>query len=358
MEKKRVLSKQEEALMAKVCHLFRLGKGPGEIKTILADEGIKISVKLPYDLLLEAVDRHLIIVNCPTGNELSDKIKKTFSLEQVDVTFTNRVDDIASRAAFVLLDLVKDKKKSNGNTNVHIGFSGGHTVRKIFQEFAHLLAVPLTGMPATITCHALVAGFDTSAPGSDPTSFFVFLSDQITTREDAERFKFTLLHAPPVVTPSQYEKLFELPALKEAKKDVEYLDIIVTSAAVFTDEHSQLRRYFEKYAPKMIPRLRIDECIGDILWSPISKEKRINLSGYPYRPVTLVDLGEFPVRISGGTRILLALGPCADSMGAGCPQKTEVLRAILGLEGKTYITHLVTNSLTATELIGGEVTSQ
>jgi hypothetical protein len=255
------------------------------------------------------------------------------------------------------MDLLREERE-HGKKEVHIGFSGGHTIRKTFQAFADLLCTlsddethSAYSLPDRIKCHALVAGFDTGAPGTDPTSFFVYLSDQLA--RAAIKCEFVLFHAPPVIAPPQYDQLLELPALKESKEASKDLDIIVTSAALFSDEHSQLRLYFKKFNQTMIDRLN-ENCVGDMLWLPLTKDGNpIDLSDYPLRLVNLVGLEELPHRIERGLKVLLALGPCAaPQVRPTCPRKTGVLKALLSSNHR-YFSHLVIDRRTANELLVG-----
>ena len=307
---------------------------------------VEITTGRVYDLISDAVKKGWIQVAVPQDSPASAAICKAFGLRRVDMTFTTFIDEVATRAAFVLLDLIKELKHERHKRLVRIGFSGGHTMRKIFQKLSELLKMPSDALPEKLSFHALVAGFDVYAPGSDPTSFFTYLAD-----DPAVKTQFYLLHAPPIIPPDQRPATLGLPAVKTAYEAAKDLDILVTSAAVFAHEHSQLKKYYAEHSPATLRRLERDDCIGDMLWQPLNHSGPINTSGYPYCALSLVELPEFPDRIEDDSQsILLVVGRCA-SQGVKCDaSKVQVLDAILHFPRK-YLTHLVIDHQTAQELL-------
>jgi DNA-binding transcriptional regulator LsrR (DeoR family) len=334
-------------LIGRVCHFFSQGLKPAKIGRAMDDTyGVKISTQRVYDLIGEAAEKKWITVAVPQNNPASEAIWKRFRLERVDVTFTTFIDEVASRAACVLLDLIKELKVQKHNV-VRIGFSGGHTMRRVFQTLTELLVVPSGALPQEVSFHALVAGFDIGAVGSDPTAFFTYLAG----KDPACTTHFYLLHAPPIIPPGQLEATFELPTVKKARKNAQKLDIIVTSAAVFSHDHSQLRRYYHEHSPETLGQLEQDGCIGDMLWLPLGREGPIDTSNHPFRALTLIDLEQFPGHIDEGHKVLLVMGRCADPVKLDCnASKADVLNAILHYRRK-FLTHLVLDNKTAQELM-------
>jgi DNA-binding transcriptional regulator LsrR (DeoR family) len=312
----------------------------------------------PRNLIRQAREAGWIRFVTPKHNAKSEALRKLFScLTRVDVTFRSSVEDVASRAAAVLFEMVKEQATKGERQTVHLGFSGGYTVKKVFKEFANLLSEPSISLPKELVCHALVAGFDSKVPGADPTSFFTYLEDL----DVAPSKKFVLLHAPPIVTPQDRQQLLTgSPGIREAYREAENglaLDIIVTSAAddhaVSDRYHSQLLAYCSDYSPETLKILVEDDgdFVGDMLWMPLARRGPIDTSGHPYRAMTLVELDAFPDLIRRGKRVLLVVGPCAAP--PGCRRtKTKVLEAILGFD-KQLITHLVVDGRTAEELMQG-----
>jgi DNA-binding transcriptional regulator LsrR (DeoR family) len=303
----------------------------------------------PFEFIQQATrEKHWLHFTAPWDELSSEIIRTTFDLDGVQVTLTDFIDDVAQRAAYMILDLLRDLRRAK--SEVHIGFSGGHTTRKVFRKLAYLLTGPADSLP-DIVCHALVAGFDMTAPGTDPTSFFTYLADQNTSVPTS----FVLFHAPPIVPGAQMEALRKLGPIQRALNRSNELDLIVTSAAVFSDPHSQLKRHFEEYSPETVAQLERDGCIGDMLWLPINKDGPIDTANYAYRPVTVIELSELPKRINRGQKVLLVLGPCADPTQHCDGTKTTILSTILNLHSRRhrYVTHLVVDRPTAKELIQG-----
>ena len=342
----------DDTAIALVCHYLCEGMTASEIAHRITEaHGIPMNSQDPFRLIRRATrEKHWLHFISPWDNRLSEIIHKTFDVNRVEVTLTSFVEDVAARAAFMILDLLRELRREPTNkSEVHIGFSGGHTTRKVFQKLAHLLVEPSDSLPDNIVCHALVAGFDAAAPGTDPTSFFTYLADRTTSVATS----FVLFHAPPLVQSSQIGTLRASKPIEKAILLAKRLDVIVTSAAVFGDPHSQLKKNFLEYSPETVAGLERDGCIGDMLWLPISNNGPMDTSRYEYRPVTLIELDELPERIACGQKVVLVLGPCADPAQAQCELKSAILNTILKfhLEGKKYVTHLVIDKDTARDLI-------
>jgi len=301
-----------------------------------------MSNKDVWHLIARGAKKGYLSFVSPDHNKLTADLCRLFSLISAHVTL-NSVDDVASRGAHLVIDLIKRQARENAQREIHIGFSGGHTVRRLFRILALLLSEPSSLLPPKIVFHALVAGFATAAPGTDPTSFFSYLADRGNPNLDTS---FVLFHAPPIVPPGQLDDLLNLPAIKEARSKVSDVDIFVTSAASFSHDHSQLKEYYATYSPLTVERLSFDGCVGDMLWLPFNGKGPIVTATYPHRAVTLLELDDLPHRLECGKKVVLVLGPCAV---CGVP-KTEVLDAILNFP-KRYISHLVTDARTAQDLL-------
>lgn len=280
----------------------------------------------------------------------------------VRVTPAALTDDVATHAADMVSGLVWEIAKRKAE--IHIGFSGGNTMRRVFQKLVKLVNTPEWSLPsgATVTCHALVAGFDNKAPGTEPSAFFTYLDDSTPTF----KAEFVQFHAPAFVPSIHYDTLMDLPAIAEAKRDAESLDLIVTSAASYLDEHSQLRRYYEAHqnseqkptTAKDLKRLQERNCIGDMLWQPFSPTGPVDIEDFDHRPVTVLKLKELPKRIKRETKVVLVIGPCAAEPNDPC-KKDGILKAILEQQrvkpdesdsDRKYITHLVVDRHTAQQL--------
>jgi DNA-binding transcriptional regulator LsrR (DeoR family) len=343
-----------------------------ELKKKLQEEhNINIGGNRAFKMVVPSLmEKGWVEVLTPKTNPLIREVGfSNYHLDELRVTRTSNLDDVASQAAYMIRDLLTlgTEKKDV----FRIGFSGGNVTRRVFQKLTEFLRDANYKLPydkkKTLACHALVVGFDDGAPGTDPSSFFTYLHDShhLYDRDPSFTTEFHLLHAPAFVRKGDLVKFMEFPAIERAHHKAQNIDLIVTSAASFEDEHSQLKKYLDsedKDRRRMYNALRREGCLGDMLWLPINAQGPIDLSEYQYRPVTLlptladrdpVELNGLCSRIGEGKRVLLVVGRCADPENPCDVSKAPLLEAILNLQrsDRRYITHLVLDSSTARDFI-------
>lgn len=331
-------------LLTVVCKLICRGYKASRIQKELADRyKIVVSREEPYQILALAAKQGWLKFSPPSAHALRESMKREHPwLTGVDVVHTATFDDVAQRGAEMLLELVRTHRAPPYSKDVcHIGFAGGHAMRRVAECFARLLREPAEGLPSTIVFHAMVAGFDLNEPATAPNAFFTYFI-----HDPAMRIKtrFVGLHAPALVRSKQMTDLKGLPGVREAYVGAKDLDIVVTSASLWGDEHSMLRRYMANSEDSLVA-LQKAGCLGDMLWRPISRKGPIGMAT-DIRAMTLVELGDLPGFIARGSHVLLVLGPCG---GCGQP-KSELLDMVLGLDPR-LITHLVVDSRAAREVL-------
>jgi len=342
-------------VLALVAHyVIALKKRPADIqKLLLNNHQIKIKRHDIYNNILPNIVRlNWLRLETPLANELSEEVRqKAPHLEEAAVTLTSELDDVAKHAAYTIRDLITQTARKK--EKICIGFSGGNTIRRAFQELIQALMNPaLHGLSEqhTICCHALVAGFDNTAPGTFPSSFFTYLDDSPVFFKK----EYVLLQAPAFVPGNERETVLGFPGIREAQERTLNLDLIVTSAAAFADKHSQLKQYYESQpgTSNDLKRLQDAECVGDMLWLPIGPHGPVDMSNFDHRPVALLELKDLPARIAGKheTKVLLVIGPCAHPSEPCVESKAPVLEAILNLPER-YVTHLVADRRTASEFL-------
>ncbi|MEI6809949.1 MAG: hypothetical protein WCN95_14625 [bacterium] len=324
-------------VLSEVCKLFCKGNTASEIVQAMRAGGMTdFRREDPYQFLSYAATRGWIRFVAPHEHSLREQIKKRCGwLEAVEVVHSSVFEDVAYQGARMLVEMLQQYRLSK--KKVHIGFAGGHALRKLAWAFAQLLREPADGLPETLVFHSMVAGFDVYDPTTDPNAFFTYFLPDPAMQVKTE---FVGLHAPALVRTRQFAGLRELEGIKECYTDRKELDIVVTSASIWTDPHCLLRQYTEK-SKESLDVLRAAGCIGDLLWRPIAKSGPI-VTETEIRAMTLVELEDLPGFIKEGKHVLLALGPCSS---CGTP-KGEVLEAILGMKPQ-LITHLVVDSLSA-----------
>lgn len=314
----------------------------------MTDYGVKMSREAPYKYLRHAAINKWLQFIPPNENDITRQFReKFFWLKQVEVVHTMVLSDVAYRAAVMVVDLLREYRRSYPDKRtVHIGFTGGFGMRTVAEKLAELFRQPRNDLPKNVVFHALVGGFDVENPVTDPNTFFSYFFDvpEIKSQIDVT---FVSLHAPAIVVPGgPMGDLLKLPGIREAHRGIGSLDIILTSAGGIEDEHSMLYRYYNGDARKTLDMLKRDRCVGDMLWMPLGPEGPLDTAKYPFRAMTLIELNELPSKIREGTHVLLVCGPCAR-----CREpKSEILRTILNLDAH-LITHLVTDSRTAHNLL-------
>ena len=329
-----------------ICRLFTSGHVPSEITEGTRDEyGVQLRREEPYFYIAEAMQDGCLSFEPPLRFRLEERIRTKCSwLRSVTVVDADEFRGVGWEAAKRVVRLLQqtDSPPVDQKRDVHIGFAGGHAMRRTCGSLAALLAEPIPDLARTldsITFHALVSGFDVREPMTDPNAFFGLLNTMPPAQ--VER-RFLGLHAPSVVERTELQHLEELDDFREAKQGISQLDIVVTSASQWSDHHSMLRRYMS-YRPGSLAALESAGCRGDLLWQPIGPGGPIDTNGnVEIQAMTVLPLGDLPDMVRRGCRVLLALGPC----GTCRHPKGEVLSLLLAMD-PPLITDLVVDHRTA-----------
>jgi len=326
-------------LVSAACRMFCCGLKASEIRDRIKTEfGVSMTREVPYLLIGRAAAQGWIRYTPPAQFAVEEKIRQRYPrLQGLTVVHAAMAEDVANAGARALLRMLQ---QHYADSEVHIGFSGGHAMRMVARHLAELLREPSEALPKKIVFHALVAGFDLYDPTTAPNSFFTyFVSDPGLQVETA----FVGLHAPPIISPKHVADVMALEPIRLARKQIDKLDIIMTSASPAKDEHNALRLYM--HIPE--DELKKAKCVGDILWQPLGPDGPIDLRS-SVRALTLVDLKELQSFVAGGRRVVLVAGPC----GSCHLPKAGIVEAVLRQE-RPLITDLVTDSRCASELLNG-----
>ena len=329
--------------MSIVCRLFFGGLGASQVaKTISERYATHFSREATHRLLQRAHKLRWFDYRPPLQFEIGAELSERYTwLRRARVVHTSRFEDVAGRAAELLIELLQDVRKK-GRNKIHIGFAGGHAIRVLAQILSDGIRLHRKTLPETIVVHALVAGFDVFEPTTDPNTFFTLFQ---TSDSDDILFEHVGLHTPPVVTWGEIRRMRTREGIKESYQCAKDIDVIVTSGSCWDDKHSILRKYMGK-ARKSFQQLESADCVGDMLWLPLSRKGPLE-AGTQRRAMTLLDLSDLRAFIEQGKYVLLALGPCSR---CGCP-KGKVLEAILD---HRLITDLVVDSCTARQVLEAE----
>lgn len=325
-----------------ICNLFVAGLKFTEIAERINDVyQAGVSRESIYPTVLGAIKRGWIRYNPPLEMVLEHQIKSRYPwLIGTKVAHTAQFDEVASYGAEMLIDLLK-QLHHQGRDHVHIGFAGGHAMRMVANRFAELIDAAEGNIPRRLTLHALVAGFDVYEPTTDPNTFFTLFHSN---KPSGIEFRFIGLHTQPVVKTEDYQNLSKSHGIRESYEEAEKIDIIVTSASNWDDEHSTFRKYM-RLSPDCHDLLQEHHCVGDMLWMPIG-EKHLVQVRTDIRAMTVMELSQLPQFIGKGKYVLLVLGPCGS-----CKQtKSEILKAILE-QKERLITHLVADSRSVRDML-------
>ncbi len=327
--------------LAAVCKYHCQGHSAVEITDLMQkNHGIPMTREEPYQIISFAAHHGWIRFVPPYELGLREGLKKQYHwLEDVQCVHTSVFDDVGYRGAEMLLELLQKRHRSPySKKEVHIGFAGGNSMRKLAQIFMYMLRQPIEGLPEKAVFHAMGAGFDVFDPTTDPNAFFTYFVKDHSMQIDTD---FVGLHSPAFVKNEGFKELKAMDGIREAYTEVDKLDIIVTSGSVWSDEHNLLRKYMSK-SRRALSALKNAGCVGDMLWRPVGKNGPIEIET-EIRAMTLLELSDLPRFISEKrVNVLLVIGPCG-----GCNEpKSEVLDVILNCNPR-LITHLVVDSRTA-----------
>ncbi len=335
------LTEQDKAqILFPVCEKFltqrRSGSQiAGEIK---AEYGVELSREEIYPLLREGVRSGYIQLCPPADVRLAELVAERYRLDKdrikvVDVRSATALHSLAVAAAGLAVEVVREVAKRK--EEVHLGLGSGRTT----QEVAQLLAAKLRteGGLASLTVHALTAGFAVERPEFAPVSLFNFFS------EAAVKVSYVGLFAAAQVPVEKYEEQKELPGVDKAFADRKKIDIVLTSLAWAGDQHGR----FTQMAGADVDELNNGGWLGDVQYRPFGANGPIQVTKGT-RPVSLFEIPDFvQLARTKGKHVILIAGPC----GYCQERKTKALRPLLARADLRCWNWLVIDLTTAKELL-------
>ena len=393
----------DEERFSLAARLFCAGKSPSQIQKQLSERfgGDTIRREEPYRLLQLAAALGYFHYRPPLEDQLGEKLADDWDLDGAHVVQTAVLEDVATHAARVLLDLIqegwalkREEAASRGGLvddrdeetgTIRIGFAGGRTVLKIVRAFVELLKrEDPYEVPPVLGFHTACTGIDYHDPSTDPNAFLTHLLRirGIDTRTFAVPYQ-----APPILRPEVRELLEEEPEMRKAARSFKDVDILVTAGSswriVEIAGSGEMRAAVDpKVAPKsdeedqnrdpkdpdplytiysQLKSLMLDRdkkgyndliragTVADMLWQPLTFNGPADVDT-KVKAMTLAPLKRIPEFIGRGKKVLFALGPYE-----GGHHKGDVLLAALGA-GETgdrersappLFTHLVCDHRTA-----------
>jgi hypothetical protein len=333
----------ETEIILTVCELYLEGMSCNQIVRWMKEHyNVGVAPRAPLKYLRKAAQRGWIKLHPPGFFQLRTMMRKKYGwLEGLEVVHSTRIDHVAQRGAVVLRRLVTRQAHAEENKHtVHIGIPGGAQTRKLVREFAKLLCEPAEDWPEEIVIHGMVPGVKLEDPFTDPKAMFLSLLDDFPDLQ--VKLRVVSFPAPGLVDTDQIDVdgLKSWDDIRSVMAEAARLDIIVTSAGNWADEHSVFSQIM-KSSPKAFEKLMAEGVVGDFLWRPVNKNGPIE-ADTGLRFMTLVELAFLPGFIARGKKVLCLLGPCEQCL----QPKAEIAIALLELRDHLF-THLVVDSRTA-----------
>lgn len=316
-----------------------------------------------YPLFWEASRRGFLLLQPPFEQQLSDRLRKRFSLPETskdimiaNASGSNSAQHVTSRAADLIVSLIdqvyaekleKNITEPDGSPpHVHLGMGAGYAAMLVAKRMAQ--RVNSGGEFPPLVLHAISAGgFLIDEPHKAPTTYFTYFDQSLTT------IKYVALFSETVVSSEDYEKLKMNPGIRIPFEQRNQIDILVTSLAEADHEHGLLVRYLTSLVnqnllePQLLKQMRDSGWIGDVQFRPYSVDGPLK-DECPVRAVTLFELDEMvELTKQEGKHIVLVAGPCGECGHS----KKKALLPLLANEKLRLWNHLVIDAKTARELL-------
>jgi hypothetical protein len=344
-----------------------------------------------YPILVEGRARGFFELRAPLERSLAQSVEDTFtvripSLAKVPpiqvVDFVDVADrrqaaiEVVNRAAGAALALIREiasrKKKEEP---VHVGFASGWTTRLVARKLAEEITRDRKDIPPLVL-HATSSGFDERQPVTASTTFFsLFEKVPVPT-------SFVGMFAPTFVESRKYEAAKKTPGARNAFKERDKIDLLISALASMDDQDSELQRFiaflaeeqrqtrkeskqrhsrptreeddlvedFEfPSAEEFRAALQAAGWVGDVNLRPFSRSRAIDKQdGIKCIPLTLFDLPRMTRRAKQENKaMLLVAGPC----GICGKPRSEALYWLMRNKDLKVWTHIVMDRVTAETLL-------
>jgi DNA-binding transcriptional regulator LsrR (DeoR family) len=340
-------------LLLEICTLwFKDKMGPAKIqKTINDREEYELSREDIYSLIKESRDRGFIFFSPPEHIKLSRELHTRYggTIKVVSTGDTAIGEGLAASAAELVINKIKNlggtgnnkRKKNDSKNKVHLGIGAGYTAREVTSKIAEHYDEDTTLPPLEI--HAITSGFKSDEAELSPISWFSWFM-----KGSSKRVSFVGLFAPPMVEDNTtYEKIKELPGVKEAYEKAKDIQIVVTSLG-----DAQSAEYWFPYVTEEGKKtLRKDHgWKGDVLYCPYSDKGPILGKDLERFAVTLFNIEDLVnlAKDQINHMVVLVCGPSHEKKSI---RKTEALKPLLKNMDLRVWSHLITDVGTAHELL-------
>ena len=321
------------------------------LKELRPDAEYEFTREQIYPVLREAFLRGFLQYSPPIEEEMkrwlanwTDRPNDCFRVINALDPSTAR-DHVCAAAAELLIDLIRDRQSIAADGCVHVGIPAGYTSMLICRHLAARLRAA-SDVP-DLVFHSLTTGWKVDRPQEDPTALCgLFLDLPV-------KVKWVGMFSEPVVrtgirSDTAFRKALDKPGVTEPFRLRDDISIVVTSHG--DAEGSYLEEAVCELDPKAISQLQKQGWIGDVCFSPFSKNGPIE-QGVSVRAVTLFDISELTDLASrpGRSVVLVSAPKIGDS---GSMPKSESLRPLLTERDTLRCwTHVVTDASTVREVM-------
>jgi DNA-binding transcriptional regulator LsrR (DeoR family) len=285
-----------------------------------------------YNIIKQAKSKNYIRLSPPHDQDLTERLSRRVPAGYVRVvaTGTNPNETLETKAAELVIDLIREKGSKIKDRPVRIGlFSGvasGNIVNKLAQMYNADSKLP------HIALHALTSGFWITKADRSPMSWFSRFM------ESGNRVSYVGFYAPPMVPKKLYTDIKNLPEISEAFSLRSQIDIIITS----------IGHTYQAYWQRMPgPKTKITEKIcGDVMYLPYSTTGPVETDPMAFTLFTIRDL----VKMADSTKHSIVL-VCGRQHEDEKSLKTQALIPLLKNKSLKVWTHLLVDVGTAEDVL-------
>jgi DNA-binding transcriptional regulator LsrR (DeoR family) len=246
---------------------------------------------------------------------------------------------VATVAAELALDHVKQIAKATKDPNVSVGLGPGRATLDFCRTFSRLLA----GYPEPLKLRlvAISAGCPANASEYSSISFFNLFPKRLVEGRTVGLFAETL------VPQDAFDRIKDQPGVKEAFGERESINLVVTSMGDVHDEHDLLMMFLEQSPPGK-GRPRTEKWRGNVQYRPYTADGPVVEDGKELRAVTIFELKDLVQAASEKNRHVILM---ARQCGICGRTRAQALRPLLtNLNLKVFST-LVMDAATARDLL-------
>ena len=346
------LPRSDDAVIFRAAQLFlgdrALGLSPSEIAARISDEfdlRPKLTREAIYPMISEAIRRDFLRLVPPVNQQLAERVRAKYpnlkgaTLSVVQTAGRHDNAKVATVAAELALDHVKQISKATNDPNISVGLGPGRATLDFCRTFSRLLA----GYPEPLKLRlvAISAGCPANASEYSSISFFNLFPQRLVEGRTVGLFAETL------VPQDAFDRIKDQPGVKEAFGERESINLVVTSMGDVHDEHDLLMMFLEQSPPGK-GRPRTEKWRGNVQYRPYTADGPVHETGKELRAVTIFELQHLVEAANQKNRHVILM---ARQCGICGRSRAEALRPLLTNPHLKVFSTLVMDAATARDLL-------